>query len=112
MEQKPFSISFDLLNLLCFTCSHYDVNYLTSIVRSIPLSDIESLIVNNAFSILPFKDREIFYRFYYRLSSLDKDKEMFFRKNGFFTGELSSPIFNKNVADFCDKFGWWVIGME
>lgn len=106
MNEDKFSISKDILRLMCFVLPQYQTRYLSNLHRDCSSDQIEEIIVYNAFSSINGDDRFLFYAFFHGKKSLPKEKELFFRENGFFSGKLDSPIFPKKVNEWCLKFAW------
>lgn len=104
MNEDKFSISKDLLRLMCFILPQFKPRYLSDLHRELNSNQIEETIVYDAFASISGDDR--FYAFFNKDKSLPEEKELFFRENGFFYGKLENPIFPKKVNEFCLKLAW------
>lgn len=76
----------DLLRLMCFILPQYQTRYLSNLLRDYSSDQIEEIIVYNTFSSISGDDRFLFYAFFHKKKFLPKEKELFFRENGFFLG--------------------------
>lgn len=106
MNEDKFSISKDLLRLMCFILPQFKPRYISDLHRELNPNQIEETIVWDAFASISGDDRFLFYAFFNKKKSLPKEKELFFRENGFFSGKLENPIFPKKVNEFCLKWAW------
>jgi hypothetical protein len=93
MNEDKFSISKDLLKLMCFVLPQFKPRYLLDLHRELNPNQIEETIVWDAFSSINGDDRFLFYSFFNKDKSLPKEKELFFRENGFFLRKIGEPNF-------------------
>lgn len=95
MNEDKFSISKDLLRLMCFILPQFKPRYISDLHRELNPNQIEETIVWDAFASISGDDRFLFYAFLIRRNLFLKKKNYFLEKMVFSPENWRTQFFLK-----------------